>query len=113
MWVAGVVSRQEKSPVNINSFLIARVDDNEAAFAADHQGVDGGAARRTSRSQIELHHNRSMHVTSLAGSETWTRCGVCAGQPDYPCNAVKLMASTYESHVDFDPAWHLATPTSA
>lgn len=99
--------------MDINSFLLARLVDNEAAVGPADLTAIQVVGLGSARAQIKRHHDRSMNVISRAGSETWTRCDVCAEQPEYPCNALKLMASTYESHPDFDQQWHLLPPTAA
>lgn len=102
----------KRARVEITEFLMARIEDNEASSAASAGGPALSVTVAGASEQIRRHRTRSMTVTSRSGIEMLIRCDVCQRQPSYPCNVLKLMASTYESHADFDPSWaitHIVT----
>ena len=100
--------------MSIQLFLLSRVSECEADFFALTKPEQEVAVSTVDadRIEIESHHDRTMVVTSRAGTETVTRCGICAKESSRPCHALKVMALPYASHPDYQQIWQINPPAA-
>jgi hypothetical protein len=61
---------------------------------------------RALREEVERHHDRTMTITSHAGIETMTRCGVCP-KSEPPCIGLRRLALPYAHHPAYRPEWRV------
>lgn len=109
--------------MTITEFLLARIADDETSaqrgrshpdpstFARDNYGylwvqpAHVLAECEAKRRLVELHHEE--------GAAGATYCSSCEdrdrhdGEP-WPCPTIRVLASVYADHPDFDPAWSLS-----